>query len=129
MEPTKYPRCQDDARFSKWLESVRKDVEWFFGRLKGRFRILKLPILFRKKKDINNIFFTCCILHNMLHSFDGLGELESEVEWEGFDGLHHPWIADPLMDVTSVGLSKGGPDEVADVEADHDDFRRMLLES
>ncbi|CAN0416889.1 unnamed protein product, partial [Ascophyllum nodosum] len=55
-----------EMQFSKHLESVRKDVECFFGILRGRFRILKLPILFRSRERIDNAFFTCCILHNML---------------------------------------------------------------
>ncbi|CAN0110321.1 unnamed protein product, partial [Pylaiella littoralis] len=63
-----------EIRWSKALESVRKDVECFFGILKGRFRILKLGILFQSLEDINNMFFTCCTLHNMLHAFDGLDE-------------------------------------------------------
>ena len=71
MEPTKYPLNADDTEFSKHLESVRKDVECFFGILKGRFRILKLPILFRSRERIDNAFFTCCILHNMLHALMG----------------------------------------------------------
>ena len=31
MEPTKYPLNEEDTKWSKWLESVRKDVECFFG--------------------------------------------------------------------------------------------------
>lgn len=34
------------------MESVRKDVECFFGILKGRFRILKMPIPFHKKEEV-----------------------------------------------------------------------------
>ena len=59
MEPTKYPLNEEDTKWSKWLESVRKDVECFFGILKGRLRILKIPIIFCKKSDIDNTFFTC----------------------------------------------------------------------
>lgn len=52
-----------ESRWSKALESVRKDVECFFGILKRRFRTLKLGIIFQDEDDINNMFFTCCILH------------------------------------------------------------------
>jgi hypothetical protein len=34
------------------LESVRKDVECFFGILKRRFRILKMPIQFHKQEEV-----------------------------------------------------------------------------
>ena len=71
--------------------------------LKGRFRILKLPITFRHKKDIDNMFFTCCTIHNILHSYDGLDELEADAQWAGDYGLHEPWIADPTTDFSFVG--------------------------
>ncbi|CAN0006671.1 unnamed protein product, partial [Sphacelaria rigidula] len=40
----KFPGTVMESRWSKALESVRKDVECFFGILKGRFRILKLGV-------------------------------------------------------------------------------------
>jgi hypothetical protein len=52
------------------MESVRKDVECAFGVLKGRFRILKLPIQLHDKKKIDDVFFTCVGLHNMIHDWD-----------------------------------------------------------
>ena len=57
--------------WSKWIESVRKDVECTFGILKGRFRILKVPMPFHTKERVDNVFFTCCVLHNMLLEKDG----------------------------------------------------------
>ena len=130
MEPTKYPLNADDTDFSKHLESVRKDVECFFGILKGRFRILKLPILFRSRERIDNAFFTCCILHNMLHAFDGLDVLEADVDWVGPDGLHDPWTADPLTDVSTVGARGDvGSDEKVEVESMHDDLKKKLMTS
>lgn len=59
-------------RWSRWIESCRKDVECFFGRLKMRFRCLLNPIYMKDESDIDNMFITCCILHNMLLSWDGL---------------------------------------------------------
>lgn len=76
----KAPRSDKELRSSKRLENVRKDVECFFGILKGRFRILKLLILYRDEETINNLFFTCCILHNMLHAFDEIHLLEADVD-------------------------------------------------
>ena len=64
--PNKYPAGQYEHSWSKRLESVRKDVECTFGILKTRFRILKNTIRLQTKELIDNVFFTCCILHNML---------------------------------------------------------------
>lgn len=54
------------ARWSKRIESVRKDVECTFGILKRRFRILKVPMPYTSKEQVENIMFTCCVLHNIL---------------------------------------------------------------
>ena len=62
------------SRFSKLLESIRKDVENVFGILKGRFRILMGKIDLADKADIDAIFFSACILHNMLLKDDGWSE-------------------------------------------------------
>ena len=110
-----------DTMLSKWLESVRKDVECFFGRVKGRFRILKLPLFFRQKIQIDNIWFTCYILHNLLHEDDELDKLEDDVHWADQDGLHDAWIADPEKDVSTVGMQSGGVnDENTERESEHD---------
>ncbi|CAN0345009.1 unnamed protein product, partial [Pylaiella littoralis] len=81
IEPTKYPITEEDIRFSGRLESVRKDVECFFGILKARFRILKLAMTYQKQERLDYVFFTCCILHNMLHTYDGMDNLEENVNW------------------------------------------------
>jgi hypothetical protein len=73
-------REASDADGSKWTEklmSLRKDVECTFGSLKKRFRILKIPQLWtpddsdRPLLKLDNVFHTCCILHNMLLRVDG----------------------------------------------------------
>ena len=56
---------------------MRKDVECTFGILKGRFRILKTGIRQHDSVDVDNIWFTCCALHNMLLTIDGLNK-----KWE-----------------------------------------------
>ncbi|CAM9487944.1 unnamed protein product [Discosporangium mesarthrocarpum] len=63
MCPFKASSTQAQLEWSNWLESVRKDVERYFGRLKGRFRVLKLPMLYwssrnRPREKIDNLFFT-----------------------------------------------------------------------
>ncbi len=80
---------QDEALWSAQAESTRKDIEGTFGILKGRFRCLKLPILIHDQQDIDNMFFTCCILHNMLLLHDERDKLwYNDVEWSGRDGEH-----------------------------------------
>ncbi|CAM9878150.1 unnamed protein product, partial [Choristocarpus tenellus] len=68
---------------SERVESVRKDVECFFGKVKGRFRILKLPLLYSERKKINNLFFTCCILQNMLHHMIALESWRAKLIGQG----------------------------------------------
>jgi hypothetical protein len=77
----------DFIAWRKRLESVRKDIEDVFGILKGRFRILKLPLMFHKKAQIDNIVHCCVALHNMLRDWDGLTVWENEVDWRGADSL------------------------------------------
>lgn len=43
----------------------------FFGRLKMRFRCLLNPIYLKYESQINDMFVTCCVIHNMLLSYDG----------------------------------------------------------
>ena len=79
--------------WNHFMESERKHVECAFGILKGRFRILKLPIQIHDFNEIDYVFHTCCILHNMCLEFDGqddnwnLGDSVTEVNY-GPDGLH-----------------------------------------
>ncbi len=46
-------------------ESVRKAVERVFGMLKKRFRILKLPLTGDDIEEIEDMLFSCFIMHNM----------------------------------------------------------------
>jgi hypothetical protein len=58
-------------KFSKLIESVRKDIEDVFGILKIRFAFLKSFTNLRQQKHIDCAFVTCCILHNILFEHDG----------------------------------------------------------
>lgn len=87
--PFKHTSKSAEALWSRWVESVRKDVECTFGILKDRFRCLKLPIYYQDKDVIDNMFFTCCILHNILLHIDGYDvRWEKGVNWAGQDGEH-----------------------------------------
>jgi hypothetical protein len=80
----------DFVAWRKRLESVRKDIEDVFGILKGRFRILKLPILYQKKEYIDNVVHCCVALHNMLRDWDGLSVWEGDADWKGRDSVFIP---------------------------------------
>ena len=60
-----------EAAHHQQLVSTRKSVECTFGILKQRFRILKVPMLFRTKARVDAVMFTCCRLHNILHDDSG----------------------------------------------------------
>jgi DDE superfamily endonuclease len=61
--------------WSEWIESRRKDVECVFGSMKKRFRFLKHAIEIHSQHEIDNAFFTCCTLHNIILMYDGLDTL------------------------------------------------------
>ena len=74
VPPLKASCNRSELRFSQWLESMRKDVECTFGILKGRWRILKSGIRLYNTEIADNIWLTCCALHNMLLDVDGLSK-------------------------------------------------------
>ena len=83
--PMKHTNEEDQSRWSEFAESVRKDVECAFGILKKRYQFLKNAITWHRKSDIDNAVFSCVILHNMLHEYDGYDE-----RWEAeIDNLHN----------------------------------------
>jgi len=63
------------AEWRKHMESVRKDTECFFGRF-------KTPLTFHDKGDIDNAFFTCVALQNIL------------LEWNKTQGFVTTWEVD-----------------------------------
>ena len=80
----------DEASFAARLESVRKDVEALFGRVKKRFRILKVPILFTNPDHVGHTFSFCLALHNRLLQVDGFDKLgEEDGQWIDDDVEEH----------------------------------------
>jgi hypothetical protein len=114
-----------EIRWSKWLESMRKDVECTFGILKGRWRILKSGIRLQGVDAVDKVWLTCCALHNWLLEIDGLNAEWSEIsisgsDWEGelgdcdFEGINVrvPWLLARLsqrLDPRTLDLSGMGP--------------------
>ena len=60
VPPFKVTNRMDKIRWSKWVESMRKDVECTFGIMKGRFRILKTGIRLDGINAVDDIWMTCC---------------------------------------------------------------------
>lgn len=77
VPPFKMTLNQWEAKWSKWLESMRKDVECCFGILKGRWRVLKAGVRSHGTASCDKIWLTCCAFHNMLLDVDGL-----DVGWQ-----------------------------------------------
>ena len=84
VPPFKTTNSRAEITFSTWLESLRKDVECTFGILKGRWRILKSGIRIHGTDGPDQVFLTCCALHNKLLDIDGLDE-----RWE--QGVQSIW--------------------------------------
>jgi hypothetical protein len=87
VPPLKDSIKKSEVRFSQWLESLRKDVECTFGILKSRWRILKTGIRLHNTEAADNVWLTCCALHNMLLNVDGLSQ-----GWE--NGVPSFWTTD-----------------------------------
>ena len=76
--------------WSKHVEGLRKDVECTFGILKKRFMVLKNPIKLGKAKHIQEMFVTCCALHNRLLAHDeDNDEDDNDTDDELGDGENH----------------------------------------
>jgi hypothetical protein len=74
VPPMKHPVTYEEIRFSEWMESMRKDVECTFGILKGRFTILKHGIRLNSISQCDQVWKTCCALHNKLLFIDGMDQ-------------------------------------------------------
>ena len=85
----------DEIRWSKWLESMCKDVKCTFGILKGRWRILKAGVRIHGVDGVDDVWLACCELHYWLLDIDGLnGAWEHGVpmsNWEGPMGDTWTW--------------------------------------
>jgi hypothetical protein len=128
--PVKIAADQREIHWSEWLESLRKDVEDTFGILKGCWHILKTGIHLHGVEVADNIWKTCCALHNMLLEINGL-----DVEWSGGIGMHdegdvenylHPFTLDCLQrnfttDVQNYDASNMGPGDDIDYETVDDE--------
>ena len=75
------------------MESVRKDIECYFGRLKQRFKILRIPNLIRTKKKVDDMMFTIVAIQNMLLDYSTTAQLHTpwmvQLDWQKVDMNDH----------------------------------------
>ncbi len=117
---------------------MHKDVECTFGILKGRWRILKTGVRVYGVDKVDEIWLTCCALHNWLLNIDGISEQWNDgvlvSDWDGelgrmdFDGLRES-IPNSIarlstnFDPRNYDLSIMGPREDIVGEIYHGDSR------
>ena len=75
VPPMKESILRSEIRFSEWLESLRKDVECTFGIMKKRWMILKHGIRLHGIFKCDQVWLTCCALHNLLLDVDNFNEV------------------------------------------------------
>ena len=103
-------------RFSEWLESMRKDVECTFGIMKGRFCLLRYGLRLKSIETCDQLWLTCCALHNMLLYEDGLDK-----NWE--QGVKSDWEKLYINDthkVTPYAISRLNHPSVRNTEYETD---------
>ena len=83
-----------------------KDVEFTFGILKGRWRILKICVCIYGVGKVDDIWLTCCALHNWLLDIDGISG-----RWE--DGVFDSDWEDDLGHMDFEGLCESIPNAIA----------------
>ena len=79
----KHPISYEQIKFSEWIESMRKDIECTFGILKHRFAILKNGIRLGSIQQCDQVWLTCCALHNRLLFVD-----ELDKGWDVVRSMH-----------------------------------------
>lgn len=111
----------------KWaamIESVRKDIEGVFGILKSRFAILKHFNRMHHQRDVDNVFVTCCILHNMLLKDNGYLAVDLPLYPHGLTKVLRKMFANVSLD----GVWNRGDDDTPDEQMEIEERRQCPLE-
>ena len=98
-------RCEE-IRWSNWMESMRKDVECTFGILKGQWRLLKSGVRIWGVLKADDVWLTCCAMHNWLLDIDGFSG-----EWN--DGVPISDWSGALGDLDYDGIPEDIPNAIA----------------
>ena len=121
VPPFKTTMYYTQVRWSKWAESMRKDVECTFGILKGRWRILKTGIRVEQLDVADDIWCTCCALHNMLLNVDCLDQKWNKgvrSDYEGALGLHENNDVQRFVPAVFARMAAGTDPRAYDVSRD-----------
>jgi hypothetical protein len=94
MNPSKDAQDEDDYNWSEMLESLQKDVECLFGQMKQEFAILKYGCRFNSLELVDDIFLTCCAIHNQRKVIVGLDQV---------------WSTDEILQDEESDLSQSDP--------------------
>ena len=118
-------------KWSKLVESVRKDIECTFGILKIRFKYLKHFNRSHNVSDVDNAFTTCCTLHNMLLEEDGYLRPDRTPKVGGRNStIRKNFKKGPALDGIWLRGEDNTPDPLMDLEeARHCPFEKIRLES
>ena len=83
INPMKNASFRSGRLWLEWLESTRKDIGCTFSSLKSRWRFLRNDTVLQDQNSIDDVFFTCRILHNVILECHGLDcRWEKDVDWE-----------------------------------------------
>jgi len=80
-----YMLANQEHHFNKTLFSMRMVIEWAFGHLKERWRILLKEVYYTNIEWIIKIIHACCILHNICIDMRDLlpfedGEIDDNID-------------------------------------------------
>ena len=104
IDPDKFRWTRDAVLWSEWLESVRKDVENFFGMLKPRWRFFRNGICYHDREFIAKAFKVGCCLHNMILIHDEVTGIRTTT-WETVDWEQLDPEADESVDVDDEDIN------------------------
>ena len=124
IDPDKFRWTRDAVLWSEWLESVRKDVENFFGMLKPRWRFFRNGIAYHNREFIGKAFKVGCCLHNMILIHDQVTGIQT-TKWETVDWEQLDPEADDSVDVDDDDLN----DDVENTIEEHMEESVLLVES
>jgi len=125
----KHPEDYTMKAWSKLCESTTKGVEYVFGILKKRFRILTCSFLEFETATIDTTVRTCPILHNMLTKDSGLSDLGTEARhWRKVDATEAGKFGLDLNNVNTLLIGRQGiHDEVTHEDDGFDEKRRIIV--
>jgi hypothetical protein len=121
----KEPISPEEATFTTWQESARKDIERAFGFLKGVWQYLDRPIHSHSLIDISARVTTCVILHNMLVSDRIMGDYIADYNpAHALEQLEEMQVEQPIGGIGGIGVA-GAPQEVVGLLTKRDRFKDL----